>query len=60
MATDAQRRAAAKWTAENVRHITLKVYPKDADLLEWLDSKESRNGYIMRLIREDMDRTLKA
>lgn len=57
MATEAQKRANAKYDAANTRQILLKLNLKtDRDILEKLDSVGNRQGYIKRLIREDMSR----
>ena len=55
MSSEAQRRASAKYDKTNARYMTLKLNMKtEADLIEWLDSIDNRQGYIKRLIREDM------
>lgn len=55
MSSDAQRRASAKYDKANARYMTLKLNMKtEADLIEWLNSIDNRQGYIKRLIREDM------
>ena len=55
MATDAQKRATAKYDAANTRKILLKLNLKtDADILQKLDEVESKQGYIKALIREDV------
>lgn len=47
-----------KYIREKVKRVAIYLYPKDADVLLHLqqcDTRgESRNGYILRLIREDM------
>lgn len=51
----AQRRAIARYDAENTVQIRLKLNKRtDADILERLDQMDSRQGYIKRLIREDI------
>ena len=55
MATEAQKKAAAKYDAANTKQIHLKLNLKtDADILEQLEKQESVQGYIKQLIREDM------
>lgn len=55
MASEAQNRAVAKYDAENTTQIHLKLNDKtDADILQRLDEVESKQGYIKRLIREDI------
>ena len=55
MATEAQRRASAKYDAANTKQIHLKLNLKtDKDIIEQLDRQESVQGYIKDLIREDI------
>lgn len=54
MATEAQKRAAAKYEKANVTRKVVKFFPADADLLEHLESQPSQNAYIKELIRRDM------
>ena len=55
MATDAQIKAQAKYDAENTRQVHLKLNRNtDKDVLEKLDEVPSKQGYIKRLIREDL------
>lgn len=57
MATDAQKRAAAKYDRMHTRQIVLKLnVHTDADVLQRLDSVDNRQGYIKRLVREDIAR----
>ena len=57
MATEAQKRANAKYDKANTRAIMLKLNLKtDGDLIEHLDGKSNRQGYIKALIRADMAR----
>lgn len=56
MASEAQKRAAAKYKRDNVKTKLLRFFPKDMDLLEWVEQQESQNAYILGLIREDMDK----
>lgn len=54
--TEAQRMASLKYVRKNVTQKAVKFYPADADLLEWLESREgSKNAYIKALIRADME-----
>lgn len=52
--TDAQKKATAKWQKKNVTQRIVKFYPKDAELLKWLDTQPNKNAYILGLIRADM------
>ena len=54
--TDAQRRAQARYVKESVKQTSLRFYPAETDLWEWLDSKENKQGYLKSLIRADMER----
>ena len=55
MATDAQIKAQAKYDAENTRQVHLKLNRNtDKDVLARLDEVQSKQGYIKRLIREDL------
>lgn len=55
MATEAQIKAQAKYDAENTRQVHLKLNRRtDSDILERLDAVPSKQGYIKRLIREDL------
>lgn len=56
MTTPAQRRAIARYDAENTVQIHLKLNKTtDADIIEKLEAVESKNGYIKGLIRADCD-----
>lgn len=53
--TDAMRRASARYDKSHTRQIVLKLnINTDADILARLDSCTNRQGYIKRLIRQDM------
>ena len=57
MASEAQRRANAKYNKNNVVRKVVPLYPTDADLKEWLEARDEPFAtYVKRLIREDMDR----
>ena len=57
MASEAQKRAVRKYDTENTRQIHLKLNKgTDADILAHLERQESIQGYIKRLIREDMEK----
>ncbi|MBM6953376.1 hypothetical protein [Enorma phocaeensis] len=56
-ASEAQRRATAKYVREKVVQKQVRFYPKDADLVEWVESiDEPFSAYVRRLIRDDMER----
>lgn len=53
----AQRKAVQKYDAANTKQIKLKLNVKtDADILQHLATQENIQGYIKKLIREDMNR----
>lgn len=53
--TDAQLRASAKYNKENIKMVTLHLnITTDKDVLDYLQKKENKTGYIKELIREDM------
>lgn len=55
MTTAAARRAVQKYDAANTVQIKLKLnINTDKDILEKLESEENKQGYIKRLIREDI------
>ena len=55
MVSEAQLRAQAKYDLRNTIGITLKFNKKtDRDILEHLDKQENRQGYIKKLIRQDI------
>ena len=57
MATDAQKRAVAKYDAKATRKVLLKLNKTtDADILQRLDEVENKQGYIKQLIREDIEK----
>ena len=52
--------ANIKYDKENVRQYILKIMKTtEQDIIDHLDAQPNKNGYIKRLIREDMDRTKK-
>lgn len=56
MATEAQRRANAKYESEKVRQQRVKFYPTEDDIWEHLQAQGNKQGYIKALIRADMER----
>lgn len=58
MPSEAQKRATSKYVREKVVQKQVRFYPKDADLVEWVESMEEPfAAYIRRLIRDDMRRS---
>lgn len=56
MATEAQLRAIRKYDDANTKQYHLKLNNKtDREIIDWLSQQDSVQGYIKRLIREDME-----
>lgn len=55
-ASEAQKRANAKYRKNNVKQVITRFYPADADLYEFVKSQPDMSGYIKSLIRADMER----
>lgn len=56
MATEAQLRAQAKYNRANTVQITLRLNKRtEADIISRLEAMQNKQGYIKRLIREDMN-----
>lgn len=55
-ATDAQRRATAKYVRTNVTQKVVRFYPAERELLDHANSRGAFATYVKRLIREDMER----
>lgn len=57
MATEAQLKAGYKYDMKNTKQVHLKFNRRtDEDVLARLDEVPSKQGYIKRLIREDLER----
>lgn len=55
MATEAQKRAKAKYDQQNTVQLHFKLNKRtDSDVIEWLNSIENKQGYIKELIRADI------
>ena len=53
--TEAQRKAQRRYDAKNTRQVHIKLNLRtDKDVLARLDEVQSKQGYIKRLIREDL------
>lgn len=58
--TEAQLRASKKYDAKNTRTFTLKLNTNtDADIINMLEASGNIQGYIKRLLNEDLTRRLK-
>lgn len=54
--TEAQKRAGAKYDAENAKYISLKLNRKtDQDIIRFLDTVPNIQGFIKQIIRERME-----
>ena len=59
MVSESQKRSTRKYQKNNTKLISVRVNKKlEPEVLEWLESKPSMGGYILELIREDMERNL--
>ncbi len=57
MTSEAQKRASAKYDANNTKRYGFKLnFNTDQDIIDHLDSIQNKQGYIKRLIRRDMER----
>lgn len=57
MVSDAKKRANAKSDKKNAKYVTFKFNKNtDIDILERLEKQENKQGYIKKLIREDIKR----
>lgn len=58
--SEARKRANQKWSDKTYKIKTFRLHLKhDADILEYLGTKESVNRYLKNLIREDIERQKK-
>ncbi len=53
--TEAQRRAKQKYEKKR-KSLHIAFFPKDSDLLEYLETKDNKAGFIKQLIREAMEK----
>lgn len=58
MATDAQKKATARYVAQNVKKMNIGFFPKDRDVYDWLSTKESRPAYVREVLREKMEQEI--
>lgn len=55
MSTEAQIKASVKYNKDNVKQIKLNLNKKtDSDIIRHLEATDNVQGYIKRLIRNDM------
>ena len=53
--TEAQKRAQRKYVRESVKQMTVRFYPSESDVWEWLNAQGNKAGYIKGPIRRDME-----
>ena len=56
--TDAQKRAQRNYVKKSVQQIALRFYPAEADLWEWLQAQDNKQGYLKGLVRADMAKNM--
>ena len=57
MVSESQKRSTEKYQKNNTKLISVRVNKKlEPELLKWLESKPSMGGYILELIRADMEK----
>ncbi len=57
MVSESQKRSAEKYQKNNTKLISVRVNKKlEPQLLEWLESKPSMGGYMLDLVRADMEK----
>lgn len=55
MPNEAKNRAVKKWQKENATRITFRLYRNtDADIIDYLETVESKQGVMKRALREFM------
>ena len=59
--TEAQKKASSKYDKENTKTFTIKLnYNTDGDLIAFLEMLENRQGYIKKLITNDLRKNTEA
>ena len=57
MVSESQKRSTEKYQKNNTKLISVRVNKKlEPELLKWLESKPSIGGYILELVRADIER----
>lgn len=55
MTREEQRRKTEEWQKKNIRRVVVKLnLSRDADILDRINNCDNVQGYIKRLIREDI------
>lgn len=53
--SDAQKKADAIYAKNNVKRVVIKLYKKtDAELIEWIESLDNKQGTIKDILRKNM------
>lgn len=55
MVSKSQLKATKKYEKKTYKQILLKIR-KDSNIIEWLEKQPSKNGYILELIKKDMEK----
>ena len=52
--------ATERWQKENIKRVTIKLHKvNDVDIIDKLDAQVSMQGYIKKLIRDDIEKNMK-
>lgn len=54
--SEAQKRASAKYQRESTKTVSLRFYPSDMELFDFLDKHTNKQGFVKELIRREMER----
>ena len=54
--SESAKRADRKYKDEKTKRVAVRFYPAEADIYAHLEAQPNKQGYIKRLIREDMER----
>lgn len=58
--TEAQRKASAKYDSKNTKMFTIKLnYNTDANLIAWLEVQPNIQGFIKRILSDELSRITK-
>jgi len=56
MVSEAQKRATSKWRRENVKVLSVRIYPKDRALYEWFKATGNVSAAMKAAAREYAER----
>lgn len=54
-ASEATKRAIAKWQKDNTKSMTIRFMPSSMDVYEHIQKQPNKTGYILDLVRADME-----